>query len=79
MLRGQTVAITTDAWTSKANTSFTGLHVSWMDPSFCLHNLSLGISAFEGKHTGDRILEDIVENLKKYDISMNQVHLKRES
>jgi hypothetical protein len=78
MLRDQTVAVTTDAWTSTANSAFSGLAVSWIDSSWKLQNLALGITAFPGKHSGDRILRDLVANLRKFDVEMDQVCVEKE-
>lgn len=73
VFKGQTVAITTDAWTSAANSAFTGYHVSYIDEQWLLQTLSLGISPFPGKHTADMIAEDAVKNLAKAGMAVSQV------
>jgi hypothetical protein len=73
MFTGETVAVTTDAWTSADNTAYTCYHFSWIDDQWRLQAMGLGISAFSGKHSGERILEDAVKNLEKAGINMPQV------
>jgi hypothetical protein len=76
MFKGQTLALTFDGWTSKANKAYNGYHVSWIDEAFELRSVALGIFPFPGEHASVRILDNLREVLERRGIEISQVAFK---
>jgi len=50
-MKGQSVCLTLDHWTSKAHHNYTGVTAHFIDPGWKAHNMSLGIFLHEGPST----------------------------
>lgn len=72
-LRGQFVALTSDAWTSMMQEAFLALTVSYIDETFTPISFPLQCSPFPGSHTGERILEKITQMLEESGVSDDHV------
>lgn len=63
------VAITTDMWTSKTQTSFVATTMHWIDKSFKLKNILLTFLPLDGSHNSDMILAFFLETVHNYKLN----------
>lgn len=71
-MRGQSVCITMDHWTSKANQNYTGMTAHFIDDDFVLHDHTLGMFLHQGGTTSAN-LDAAYEDLKEVRLKLNGV------
>lgn len=72
-LKGQFIAITSDAWTSAATEAFLSLTAHYIDEGFQMHTIPLECAAFPGSHTAENIKRKLEQLLGRNDIPMEYV------
>ena len=72
-LRGNTVALTTDIWTSKATQSFATTTAHFIDKNWNLITCVLETTHFPGHRTGVSISEKLQETLTSYNVDVDKV------
>jgi hypothetical protein len=66
-IRNHKIAWTTDHWTGADKGTYTTVTAHWINnATWRLHSACLDFKVFEGSTTGERIYEDIVAVLQKY-------------
>jgi hypothetical protein len=65
MASNQDLAVTADAWTSKANMAAFGMTLQYLDENFNVVRFGLECSPFPGSHTGEAIVEKMDELFKR--------------
>ena len=66
-IRNHSIAWTTDHWTGADKATYTTVTAHWIDKkSWILRSAVLDFKVFEGSTTGERIYEDIVAVLQKF-------------
>ena len=68
-MKGCTVNLTTDHWTSKQNLNYVGLTAHWIDHNWKLHSLPLGMFLHEGRTQAtdciDQFMVDVAREISK--------------
>lgn len=57
----QEIALMTDFWTSISNESFIAVTVHYIDNSYVLRRICLGVLRFVGSHTGEAIVDQLIK------------------
>ena len=68
MLRGESVALTSDAWTSASQDPYLSMTVHYIDSEWQLVSLPLECAAFGGSHTAVRIMQKTEQLLARNNI-----------
>ena len=69
VMKTNSVAITTDGWTSRTGVSFLGITAHYLDKKGKLTRTCLDVSSFHHRHTSDNIKDRITAVLKDYSLS----------
>ena len=73
LLGGQSIAMTTDTWTSVSNVTFSSLTAHFIDKNWKHVDLPIGCFQFPGKHTAADCDRHFREMIKKCGIEGNQI------
>lgn len=60
-MKGLSVCLTLDHWTSRANQNYTGITGHFIDKDFKLHSLALGMFLHEGETNAEKLAMDFVD------------------
>jgi len=72
-LKGNTIALTTDMWTSRASQAFATTTAHFIDKQWNLTTCVIEIVYFPGHYTGILISQKVKEALSNFDVSTDQV------
>jgi hypothetical protein len=74
ILKGKSVALTTDSWTSIAKEGFVTCTMHFIEPlTWTLHSFSLGIFKKDGTSTANDVAHYAEEHMKKFNVSCQQL------
>lgn len=68
----QYICLTADCWSSHAR-AFLGVTCHWISESFSRESRTLSCLRFTGSHTYDKIAQNLVDVMKKFDIPLQKV------
>ena len=64
----ESIACTTDMWTSRANDPFISLTLHYIDGSFRLHRWTPFVRNFHGRHTGENIKAELTDMIGTFEM-----------
>ena len=71
----ESVACTTDKWTSRVNDSYLSLTLNFIDGSFRLHRWTPFVKNFHGRHTGANIEAELSEMVGSFKLPRGDSYL----